>query len=414
MTYKVTRHIGGIFAMPLFLFSVALNASDMGFWGEVWRAAKSHPEFSSFKAANDAAAVNLEIEKSRRYPVISGVLARQDGESSLVNTPSAWQTGLQLKYSLYDNYRQDARDEIAESEGRFEQLTAAERLEQIMSDLAFAYLDMWHADAVQTEIDQAYNRVESLLNKMKDQRVKAEFSAIDRAPLEQYLLELESLQLDMAMLKQRAQNQWLLSGAGLPSETYFPALPHIEKADNASLARLRHEVAIEAGRQRLAEQEEGLSIDLSASHLWRQYDGAGSLSNHTIWSVSANMPLFDGGVQQSIIKRHTLRKAAKESALYVAKAQNDNELATLQQWLANKEQLNQNARAQCQKLASDLQQLEQLFSKSRAQLEDVFAASRLADQCQIGLLSKELEKWQGVVRMAALSGGMMAYIEEEL
>lgn len=414
MIYKVKRYVGGILTMPLFLFSVALNASDMGFWGEVWRAAKTHPEFSSFKAANNAASVNLEIEKSRRYPVISGVLARQDGESSLVNTPSAWQTGLQLKYSLYDNHRQDARDEIAESEGRFEQLTAAERLEQIMTDLAFAYLDIWHADAVQDEIDQAFKRVQALLKKMKSENVKAEFSAIDRAPLEQYLLELESLQLDMTMIRQRAQNTWLLSGAGLPAETYFPAMPHSDKAGNASLARLRHEVAIEAGRQRLAEQEEGLSIDLSASHLWRQYDGASGLSNHTIWSVSANMPLFDGGVQQSIIKRHTLRKAAKESELFVAKAQNDNELATLKQWLASKEQLNQNALAQCQKLTSDLQHLEQLFSKSRAQLEDVFSTSRMADQCQIELLSKELEKWQVVVRMAVLSGGMMSYIEEEL
>ena len=98
--------------------------------------------------------------------MVSGVLSRMDGESSLANTPSAWQTGLQLKYPLFDNKRQRARDGIAESEGRFEQLTAAERLEEIMAELAFAYLDLWHAANALDLLILAKRRVDDLLKRM--------------------------------------------------------------------------------------------------------------------------------------------------------------------------------------------------------------------------------------------------------
>ena len=419
MTRQLKLLIKSIACLALFMSIASFGVEDDPFWREIWLAAKGHPEFSAFRASNDAASVNLAIEKARRYPVVSGVLSRMDGESSLANTPSAWQTGLQLKYPLFDNKRQNARDDIAESEGRFEQLTAAERLEEVMAELAFAYLDLWHAETTLDSLTQAKHRVDDLLKRMNEEAVQAEFSQVERTPIEQYQLELRSLILDMRMLRDQAANQWALSGAEKPEKWHLLSDELSEQGElrglmePASIRRLQEEVRIEAGRQSLAEREDGLNIDLNASHLVRQYDGTSQLSNHTIWSVSANMPLFDGGVQRRIIKRHKLRKIAKENALQVALMQNENERSTLQQWLVNKHQLIANAQSQCSRLSEDQQRLNLLFAVSRSELADLFAANRAVDQCQMSLLSKQLERWQGMVRMATLNGTLMAFVEGE-
>lgn len=413
MTLRLILLIKRVTCLTLFISVASFGVEDDPFWREIWLAAKGHPEYSAFEATNDAASVNIAIEKARRYPVVSGVFSRMDGESSLANTPSAWQTGLQLKYPLYDNKRQNSRDEIAESEARFEQFEAAERLEEVMAELAFSYLDLWHAETTLHSLSDAKHRVDDLLKRMNGEAVQAEFSQVELAPIEQYQLELRSLILDMRMLRDQAANQWALSGAKKPEKWHFLSDLSPEKVLPASIRRLQEEVHIEAGRLLLAKREEGLNIDLNASHLLRQYDGISQLSNHTIWSVSGNMPLFDGGVQRTIIKRHTLRKIAKENALQVALMQNENERSTLQQWLVNKELLILNAQSQCARLTEDKQRLNLLFSISRAKLADLFAANRSVDQCETSLLSKQLERWQGLVRMAKLNGTLMALVEGE-
>jgi outer membrane protein TolC len=413
MTQQLKLFIKSIACLSLFISAASFGVDDDPFWREIWLAAKGHPEFSAFRASNDAASVNLAIEKARRYPVVSGVFSRMDGESSLANTPSAWQTGLQLKYSLFDNKRQSARDDIAESEGRFEQLTAAERLEEIMAELAFAYLDLWHAATALDRLTLAKHRVDDLLERMNGESVRAEFSPVERMPIEQYQLELRSLILDMRMLRDQATNQWALSGVEKPKQwqTLSDELP--EQMEPASIRRLQEEVRIEAGRQSLAKREDGLNIDLNASHLVRQYDGTSQLSNHTIWSVSANMPLFDGGMQRTIIKRHRLRKITKENILRVALMKNESERATLRQWLENKNQLISNAQEHCSKLSKDQRRLNLLFKQNRTELADLFITNSSVDQCEMSLLSKQLERWHGMVRMATINGTLMAFIEGE-
>ena len=92
---------------------------------------------------------------------------------------------------------------------------------------------------------------------------------------------------------------------------------------------------------------------------------------------------------------------------------NESERATLRQWLENKNQLISNAQEHCSKLSKDQRRLNLLFKQNRTELADLFITNSSVDQCEMSLLSKQLERWHGMVRMATINGTLMAFIEGE-
>lgn len=207
-------------ALGAALFAGTAGAAPDPYWDYMAQAITGHPSYRVFLSSKDSAGSLLSIEQARRYPKIEGVFSRLDGASTLSNTPSAWQTGLALNYPLFDNRRQDARDQSAIAQGQQELYTSAQSVERLLVDLANAHIRMWEAGQTLQILNGASRHMAGLQARVAQQVKSGEASVLFQSKFTKMGLDIKTKMLDAQQRLESAVKTWMLTGIN-PSQEVF-------------------------------------------------------------------------------------------------------------------------------------------------------------------------------------------------
>lgn len=393
------------------LFHADVNAQPDPYWDYMSRAVRGHPAFAAFISSKDTAASLLAIEEARRYPKIEGVFSRVDGASTLTTTPSAWQSGLSLSYPLFDNWRQDARDEIARSQGRQELASSAQSIERLVIELANAHIRMWEAAELQTIIESAMKRMLDLQSRLADQAKTGEASLLMQSKIAKMVLDLRTKSLDAQQRFDSASQLWTLAGTP-PPRNLLPPTSGVtgDPSPHVTLRRLEADVGRAEGEYELARRDEGFAVNFQALALARRYSNQPGWPQYQIWQLNATYPLFDGGLSASRTQREALTLATKRAELMVEKAQTSMEQTRLRQLLAATEEIIRSMNEQCQlqsRLADDILVRFDLGRGTLTEVTEVYLASL---DCSMGVVRTRADFYLKHHDLSRLNGAIASLV----
>lgn len=394
------------------LFSGAADAAPDAYWDFMSQAITGHPAYRVFVASKDSAASLLTIEEARRYPKVEGVLSRMDGASTLTTTPSAWQTGLSLTYPLFDNYRQDARDQIARTQGQQELSTSAQQMERLMVDLANAHIRMWEASESIKVLQGAGRHMAALQARVAEQVKVGEASVLLQSKFTKMGLDIKTKLLDAQQRFESASKTWAITGTTPGQGTLLPTVavtPEV-RTSHATLRKLEAEFARAESEHTLAKRDEGLAVNLQASTLARKYSTQPGLPQYQIWQVNATYPLFDGGLAASRTQREALNMATKRAELEAEQSQTAIELARLQDWLAAMQNIIAAFEEQCQLQNQIAENMMTRFDLGRGNLTEVTEGYLAAKDCSLTVIRNRADYFTRYHDLSKLNGTLATLI----
>lgn len=394
------------------IFSINANAGSDPYWEYMAQSVARHPAYQVFLSSRDSAASLLNIEEARRYPKVEGVLSRVDGASNLTETPSAWQAGLSLTYSLYDNRRQDARDQIARSQGQQELTSAAQSTEKLMIDLANAHIRMWEAAESIKILKHSSRRVHDLQERMQEQVKAGETSVLLLSKFVKMGLDIKTKLLDAQQRLESATQTWAMTGIKPANDVLLPPMTEVPIEDGApaNLRRLQAELARADSEHALAKRDEGMSVNLQASSLIRKYQSQAELSTNQIWQLNASYPLYDGGLARSKTQREALNLLTKQAAVQAEKAETQLELGRLQAWLASMRDIIASFEQQCAIQHQIADSIQTRFSLGRGSLTEVTEGFLSAQDCSLAVIRNRADYYTKYHDFSKLNGTLAALI----
>lgn len=403
---------GLLFAAGAFLLSGSAVAQSDPYWSYIAQAIAGHPAYKVFLASKESAGSLMAIEEARRYPKVEGVLSRVDGASTLTTTPSAWQTGLALTYPLFDNMRQDARDQIAKSQGQQELNASAQSLERLMVDLANAHVRMWEANESIQLLHIANRHMVALQARLAEQVKAGEASVLLQSKFAKMGLDLNTKMLDAQQRLESAAKTWSITGT---PEGQAVLLPKVTTgagglSAHANLRRLQAEFARAESENTLAKRDEGLAVNLQASTLARKYAAYPGWPQFQTWQVNATYPLFDGGLASSRTQREALNMATKRSELEAEQSQTQIELGRLQAWLSSMQDIIASYEEQCQLQNKIAENMLTRFELGRGNLTEVTEGYLAAKDCSLTVIRSRADYFTKYHDLSRLNGTLAAWI----
>jgi outer membrane protein TolC len=363
---------------------------------KVFEATQKHPSFRAYLATKESSRSLMAIENAKRYPRVDGVASRVDGRSTVVATPSAWQTGVSMSYPLFDNGRQDAKDRSTQADAEIEVGTALIPLEQAAVDIANAYLKLWEAKQAMIEINEALEKAQNFYNKLSDLLQGGEMSQLTLAKISRRVIDYKSKRLEAMQRYQSALSTWRSTDLPEPQAWVFPELnlQTNKSAVTARLLKVTGELTKADAELEFAKKDEGISLDLQASFLERKYtDGSTPWTPNRIWQISGSYPMYDAGLRSSRSTRQMLMKSTKESELVTEKYQIEidekrlrNDIDSIQMIILETEQ-----HCQLQKKLAD--QMSERFKLGRGEAQEVIESSLSVTDCKLSLLKNKLDTY---------------------
>lgn len=399
-------------AVGAVLFSGAVGAAPDPYWDYMAQAITGHPAYQVFVASKDSAVSLLTIEEARRYPKVEGVLSRVDGSSTLTTTPSAWQTGLALTYPLFDNYRQDARDQIARTQGQQELTTSAQQMERLVVDLANAHIRIWEASE-SIKVLQAASRYLATLRTRVTEQVKAgEASVLLQSKFTKMGLDIKTKLLDAQQRLESASKTWAITGTQPGQDTLLPKVTVATEAptSHATLKKLEAEFARAESEYNLAKRDEGLAVNLQASALLRKYSSEPGVPQYKTWQVNATYPLFDGGLANSRTQREALNMETKRAELNAEQSQTEIELGRLRAWLASMQDIIASLEEQCQLQNQIAENMMARYDLGRGNLIEVTEGYLAAKDCSLTVIRNRADYFTKYHDMSKLNGTLVTLI----
>lgn len=393
-------------ALGAALFAGAAGAAPDPYWDYMAQAITGHPAYRVFVSSKDSAASLMAIEEARRYPKVEGVLSRMDGASTLTTTPSAWQTGLALTYPLFDNQRQDARDQIAKTQGQQELTSSAQTIEKLMLDLANAHIRMWEASE-SIQILQGANRHMAALQVRVAEQVKAgEASVLLQSKFSKMGLDIKTKLLDAQQRLESAAKMWAITGTKPGQGALLPtvAVATEGRTSHANLRKLEAEFARAESEYTLAKRDEGVTVNLQASTLARKYRSQSGWPQYQTWQINATYPFFDGGLAASRTQREALNVATKQAALEAEQSQTKIELERLQGWLTSMQEIIAAFDEQCQLQNRIAENMMTRFEFGRGSLTEVTEGYLAAKDCSLTVIRNRADYFTRYHDLSKLNG----------
>ena len=385
------------------------------YWGHMLRAVKAHPAYAVYLFSKSAAPSLLSIEQARRYPKVEGIFSRTDGASSLTTTPSAWQAGLALSYPLYENYRQDARDQIAIAQGQQELAASAQNIESLIAGLANAHIRIWEASESIKILDTAGRHMKTLHQRVAEQVRTGEASLLMQSKFIKMDLDIKAKLLDAKQRLELASNTWAITGLPITATELLPTVYEFSEtvSAHAKLQRLEAEFARVESEYALAERDEGPSVNLQVSILNRKYQSQSGWPSYHTWQVNATYPMFDGGLAKSRTRREALSLAGKSAELDSEKAQTAMEIVALRAGLASMKDIVAAVEVQCQLQRQIADSLLARFELGRGALVEITESFLSANDCSLTALQSRADYFTRYHELSRLDGTLARLILKE-
>ncbi len=366
------------------------------YWDKVFEATQKHPSFTAFLATKESSRSLMAIENAKRYPRVDGVASRVDGRSTVVTTPSAWQTGVSMSYPLFDNGRQDSKDRSAQADAEIEIGTALVPLEQATVEMGNAYLKLWEAKQAIVEINASLAKAEQFFNKVSVLVQTGEMSQLTLAKISRRIIDYKSKRLEASQRYQSALSVWRSADLLEPHAWVFPVL-QLQGASivtNAKLMKVTGEVTKADAELQFAKNDEGFSIDLQASYLERKYtNGSSPWMPNRIWQISGAYPLYDGGLKSSRTARQVLLKSTKESELATETYQAALDERRLRSDIESMQLIIKETESQCLLQQEVFDQMNIRFTLGRGEAQEVIESSLAVTDCKLSLLKNKLDTY---------------------
>lgn len=395
----------GLLAVAVTLIHSPVSVADP-YWDYMAQAMTGHPAYQIFVSTKESATSLMSIEEARRYPKVEGVLSRMDGASTLTPTPSAWQTGLALSYPLFDNQRQDARDEIAKSQGQQELTSSAQYMERLMVDLANAHIRMWEATESIKVLQGTSRHLAALQTRVAEQVKAGEASQLLQSKFLKMGLEIKTKLLDAQQRLDSSSKVWAITGIQPGQSALLPSWSSVTdiRSPNANLRRLEAELARAGGEHSLAKRDEGLAVNVQASTLARKFQSQSNWQEYQIWQVSATYPLFDGGLARSRTQREALNMATKQAELEAERSQTEIELGRLQAWLGSMQEIIASFEDQCRLQKQIAENMMTRFELGRGSLTEVTEGYLAANDCSLTVIRNRADYYARYHDLSKLNG----------
>lgn len=396
---------GGLL-LGIFMISSRALAGPDPYWDYMALAATGHPMYKVFISGKESAASLMAIERARRYPRVEGVLSRLDGASTLTTTPSAWQTGLALTYPILDNRRQDARDEIARSQGQQEVSSSAQNIERLMLDLANTHIRIWEARESIQILEKAGRHLGALQIRLAEQAKRGEVSLLLQSRFTKMGLDIQTKLLDARQRLDSASKAWLSTGSTPSQAALLPNTSAVSapRSGHATLQRLEAELSRAQGEYDLAKRDEGLAINLQAWTLVRKYESQPDWPQFHIWQVNATYPFFDGGLSKSRTQREALKLENKRAELTAERIQTDTELERLGTWLLSMYEIIKSLQEQCGVQTQIAESMVTRFELGRGSLSEVVESYLAANDCTLTVVKNRAEYFTRYHDLSRLNG----------
>lgn len=400
------------FAFLAALFAGAAGAAPDPYWDHMAQAITGHPAYKVFVSSKESAASLMAIEEARRYPKVEGVLSRMDGASTLTTSSSAWQTGLALTYPLFDNQRQDARDQIAKTQGQQELTSSAQTIEKLLLDLANTHIRMWEANESIKILQDLSRHMAALQVRVAEQVKAGEASVLLQSKFTRRVLDTKSKLLDAQQRLESASKTWAITGTQPRQGTLLPSvvITPEARASHATLRRLEAEFARAESEYTLAKRDEGLAVNLQASTLARKYSTQPGWQQEQIWQVNATYPLFDGGLAASRVQREALNMATKRAELEAEQSQTSIEVARLQSWLASMQNIIAALEEQCQLQNQIAENMMTRFDLGRGNLTEATEGYLAAKDCSLTVIRNRADYFARYHDLSKLNGRLATLI----
>lgn len=390
------------------------ESSDDAYWMHILRAAKAHPSYGVYLSRKSAVSSLLSIEQARRYPKVEGIFSRTDGSSSLTTTPSAWQAGVAVSYPLFENYRQDARDLIAISQGQQELAVSAQDIESLIADLANTHIRIWEARESIKVLDDAANYLKILKARVAEQVGAGETSRLVQSKLNNMDLDVQAKRLDAEQRLELASKIWAVTKITVPDSVLLPSAFNSEEAlsANAKLQRLESELARVEGEYDLSKRDEGPTVTLQVSVLNRKYESQSGWPSYNTWQVNATYPMFDGGLAKARTQREALNLIGKSAELDAERQKTDIEIQGLRAGLKSASMIVTAKEAQCQLQRQIAESTRVRFDLGRGTLTEVTESFLSANDCLLMTLHSRMDYFTRYHELKRLDGTLVRLISE--
>lgn len=375
-----------------------------GYWERIITMAQKHPSFEAMRSVELSAQSLGDIEKARRFPVVSGTLSRVDGSSTLTQTSDAIQAGIAVTYPLFDNDEQVARDAIATAQGRLEYAESVASFDAATASIANAYIDLWRAYQIKSLFEQSLLSVNELMERVEAALVEGEGSFTDQAFLMEHKMALSASLLDVKLEIAQAKEVW--PSADLEKTVWL--LPDMKElgyvlGDNSALAQTKEELALKQAELKLARSEDGLSIDLNAALLKRQFSEGDDATDFT-WALAATYPLFDGGFIDSKIKRQSFLVKSKVKELDLIEYQQRQALTNQAFFIESKNSYINEKAAHCDRLNDLLAKTKERYALGKGQVKEVLDVDLKANECHADVLTAHSDVYKAFNAVSRLNG----------
>jgi outer membrane protein TolC len=376
------------------------------YWDFMAQAVTGHPAYTVFMASKDSAGSLLAIEQARRYPKIEGLFSREDGASTLTNTPSAWQTGLALTYPLFDNQRQGARDQIAIAQGHQELYASAQSVERLLVDLANAHIRMWEAGQTLQILHSASRHIAGLQARVAQQVKTGEASVLLQSKFTKMGLDIKTKILIAQQRLESAVKTWMLTGVKPGQEVLLPKVSSGVglRYSHTNLRRIRAELARAQSELDFAKRDEGMAVNLQASILVRKFSSQSGWPRYQTWRVNATYPFFDGGLAGSRTQREALKLATKQAELEAEQAQTDIEIDRIQSLLASMQTVVASIEEQCLLQSKIADNMLVRFDLGRGNLTEVTEAYLASNECSLTVVRNRADYFTRYHDLSRLNG----------
>jgi len=399
------------FKWPLFrrglllLLSIGSQVHAQSYLEVLSDAVKQHPTYANYKAMLTSAQSLASIEKARRWPKVDGVLSRVDGKQSLVESQSAWQAGFSVSYPLYESGKQEARARASQGEANQEMAVGLGWMEATAFDLGGHYIKLWESTQTIQEITTASAKLEAFSKSLNDKLNIGEISPLTLAKVARRRIELANRLIEAKGKEATALSAWEYAGQKLPTEWVFPK--EEEKPEvypTANLLKLEADVSKAKADADIAKSEEGLSVQLSATYLERQFEAIAEWRNAQSWQIAATYPIFDGGLSSSNTNRRLLSLNQKIAEFDTQKSQMELERKRIAQEIAQLQQLKEELANLCQIQATLASQTASRFALGRGEAIDVVEADLSWMDCKVQWIKQNADihykrhenlKWAG-------------------
>jgi len=374
------------------------------FWALMLERSKQFPEYASLQVAQSAVEDFVNVEKTKTSPRVEGILSRVDGDSSASSTSDVIQGGLSFAVPLYEGHKPSLRESIATMDGQISYLEAKERFESILVDLAESYIRLWSVSELRDVHLAASQKVETYRMLLSEAETYGEVTLLESSRVLEKLTDIESKLILGETASAYSKYYWTGYDQTLADMPVLIGPPITQALPTAAQELKSKEYAKLREQAQLIADEKSLSVDLTASSVYRDYRGSTSDGMNNTWGIQLKYPLFDGGAIDSRVVREERRASIKLEELATMKAAQQREIDGMLSWIEAKQRSIKLTEQQCTNRKQIEEQIAARFELGRGSVADVLDATLAHFECQADRVESLTELYSRYVRFSRVTG----------